>query len=79
MENSGFIQVKLLSCKLQHLRFLPVLPVNSDITMPRIFVKKTVSQQASPTENLFPNKRTACLHTTTCHYNKEENLRLSWK
>jgi hypothetical protein len=43
------------------------------------FVKKTASLQASPSEVIFPNKRTTYLRTTTCHYNREDIWSLKWK
>jgi hypothetical protein len=82
MENLRSIRMKVVSFEMHRSRFSFVLSQWNQISQcPEFwnvspFVKKTASQKASPSENLFPNKRTTYLRTTTRHYNKEENLSL---
>jgi hypothetical protein len=72
----------LSGCELHHFPFVSVLPSKKpNITCHEFWNvplsrKQPASQQASPTENIFPNKRNSYLRATACHYNKEENLSL---
>jgi hypothetical protein len=43
------------------------------------FGKKTANLQVSPSQNIFPNKRTVYLCTVTCNYDKAEILSLYWE